>query len=261
MGATPRWMMACLLLPEGTSPEAVEGIFDQILDACSELGVALVGGHTEVTYDLPRPIAVGTMLGEVAKERVVLTSGARPGDALVVTKHIALEGTSLLAREASEALLAAGIGPDAIESARDLLYSPGISVAPEAALICDTVEVHAMHDPTEGGLATGLREMANAAGVGLALESERIPVLPECREFCRALGLDPLGLIASGSLLAAVAPRDVPRLVDALRRQGIAAQEIGRCTAPEEGLTLRTADGVRELPTFDRDELARWLGA
>ena len=260
MGATPRWLMATLLLPEGTAPEAASEIFDQILKACRDYDIALVGGHTEVTYDLPRPIAVGALLGEVEKDRVVLTSGARPGDSIVLTKGIAVEGTAILAREVSAALLQSGVSQETITGAGDLLFEPGISVARDAAIARDSVDVHAMHDPTEGGLATGLMEMATAAGTGLLVEEARIPKLPEAVRFCDALGLDPLGLIASGSLLAAVGPEDAPVLVRALEREGIAAAEIGRVTQPDEGLLLKTAEGVRPLPTFERDELARFLG-
>ena len=260
MGATPRWLMATLLLPEGTAPALVEEIFDQMLEACGQMGITLVGGHTEVTYELPRPVAVGAMLGEVSKERVVLTSGARPGDSIVLTKGIAIEGASLLAREALAELLAGGVSQNIVGKAKQLLFAPGISVIREAAIACDTVDVHAMHDPTEGGLATGLLEMAQAAGVGVMVDEEKIPTLPECAELCRALGLDPLGLIASGALLAAVAPVDAPRLMVALERAGIPAYEIGRITPLDQGLKLRTSEGVRDLPTFERDELARYFG-
>lgn len=260
MGATPKWLMVTLLLPEGTDRAAVEGVFGQIREACAALNVTLVGGHTEVTYDLPRPIAVGVMLGEVDKERVVMTAGARPGDSVVLTKGIAIEGTALLAREAAGRLAAAGVSPATIERAKGFLYSPGISVIADAATACRAVEVHSMHDPTEGGLATGLAELATAARVGLAVDMAKVPVLPECEAFCVALGLDPLGLIASGALIATVAAEDGPRLVAALRAEGIAATEIGRVTRPDEGLRLRTAGGVRALPVFERDELARFFG-
>ena len=260
MGATPRWLMATLLLPEGTTPELVEEVFDQILDACAPLGITLVGGHTEVTYELARPIAVGALLGEVSKDRVVLTAGARPGDSIVLTKGIAIEGTSVLAREAAGDLESAGVEPGVIERARSFLFSPGISVARDAAVACETAEVHSMHDPTEGGLATGLLEMARAADVGMIVDAGLIPTLPESRELCAALGLDPFGLIASGALLATVPPHDVSGLIDALEGEGIAAYEIGRVTPPDQGLKLRTSDGVRDLPAFERDELARFLG-
>ena len=260
MGGTPRWLMTTLLLPDGTSESDVERIFRQIREACDALNVTLIGGHTEITYDLPRPIAIGAMLGEVPKERAVLTSGARPGDSIVMTKAIAVEGTSILAREAAADLLDRGVTQDTIDRAKDLLFSPGISVVSEATIACDTVDVHAMHDPTEGGLSGGLVEMATVANVGLLIDMDAIPVLPECREICDALGLDPLGLIASGSLLAAVPPSDVPNLIGALAREGISATEIGVFTKPVEGLKVRLGDEVRDLPTFTRDELARWFG-
>ena len=260
MGATPRWLMATLLLPEGTAPEETRSIFDQMLDACAGLDIALVGGHTEVTYDLARPIAIGAMLGEVAKERAVLTSGARPGDAIVLTKGIAIEGAAILAREAGTRLREAGVAPHVLERARELLLSPGISVVRDAAIACDTVKVHSMHDPTEGGLATGLLEVAKGADVGLIVDAERIPILPECRAICQALGLDPLGLIASGALLATLAPQHAPRLIEALARHGIPAYDIGRTASRAEGLKLRTGEGDRQLPVFERDELARFFG-
>jgi hydrogenase expression/formation protein HypE len=261
MGATPRWLMVTLLLPEGTTPEEVRSIFGQLLDACNSLGITLVGGHTEVTYGLPRSIAIGCMLGEAAKDRVVLTSGARPGDSIVLTQGIAIEGTALLAREAGEKLIARGIERGVIERARDFLFSPGISVSKAAAIACDTAEIHAMHDPTEGGLATGLLELARGANVGLTVDAERIPVLPECKAICDALDLDPMGLIGSGALLATLPPADVPKLIDALALEGIPAFEIGRVTSSDEGLELWTPDGTRDLPAFERDELARFFGA
>lgn len=259
MGATPKWLMVTLLLPEGISEKEVSAIFQQLLDACKARDITLVGGHTEVTYDLPRPVAIGCMLGEVAKDRVVMTSGARVGDSIILTQGIAIEGTALLAREAPERLLEAGVSADVIARARDFLYKPGISVSRAAGIACDAVNVHAMHDPTEGGVATGLLELATGAGTGMRVESEKIPVLPECRAVCEALDLDPLGLIASGALLAAVSQDDAEVLIEALARHDIPAYEVGRLTPRDEGLRLVNAQGTVRLPTFARDELARFF--
>ena len=260
MGATPRWLMATVLLPEGSDREVVESIFDQLSEACREHDVTLVGGHTEVTYDLSRPIVAGAMLGEVAKDRVVLTSGARAGDSIVLTKGIAVEGTAILAREADQALREAGVGDPVLQRAASFLFEPGISVRREASIACEAGAARSMHDPTEGGLATGLLEMASASGLGLQVDAAQIPVLPECRELCDALGLDPMGLIASGALLAGVPPDRAAELVDALGDAGIGAWEIGRFTEPSAGLKLETASGTEDLPRFDRDELARYFG-
>ena len=261
MGATPRWLMATLLLPEGTTGGEAQAIFDQMLEACEGLNVALVGGHTEITYGLPRPLVVGAMLGEVLKDRVVLTSGAQIGDAIVLTKGIAIEGTAILAREAGDRLRAAGVAEDLIEKAKGMLFDPGISVVRDAAVACEAADVHAMHDPTEGGLATALRELSTAAGVGLTTDLRRLPVVDECRTICEALELDPLGLIASGALLLTVSAQDAAGVIEALGREGIPAYEIGRVVTREEGLTLQTEGGAVELPSFERDELARFLGS
>lgn len=259
MGATPKWLMATMLFPERTSRKVIEDVFTQLSNACDSLGIALIGGHTEIAYDLPRPIAIGAMLGEVAKDRVVLSSGAQPGDSLILTKGIAIEGTSLLAREAANALQEAGVEPVVIERAREMLFSPGISVARDAALVCDTVAVHAMHDPTEGGLSTAVVELTSASGTGAIIDAKSVPILTECEVFCSALGLAPLGLIASGALLATTAPEDAPIVIDALGRDGIEANEIGRVTTADEGIQLRTPKGTVPLPSFECDELARYL--
>jgi hydrogenase maturation factor len=255
-GATVRWFLATLLLPEGQADEAlVDTILGQITDACEELGVALTGGHTEITYGIDRPIVIGCMLGEVAPQDLVRPDMARPGDALLVTKGIAVEGTAIIAREKSDEL--ADLDEPLLERCRDFLYDPGISVVQDAAVATAAGEVRAMHDPTEGGLATGLWELAEAAGVGLEIDEDAIPILPETRTLCAPLGLDPLGLIASGTLLMAVAPGDAPAIIAALDGNGIAATEIGRVIERERGIRLQRQAGERALPHFERDEIVR----
>ena len=257
-GAVPRWMLATLLLPEAkTTERLVESILAQIHDACEELGIALVGGHTEVTSGLDRPIVVGHLLGEVDKDRLIRTSGARVGDDLILTKGIAIEGTAIIAREMAADLGQRGYEASWIARAQRFLFEPGISVWREARLAIDTVPVHAMHDPTEGGLATGVHEMARAANAGAWIDQGRVPILPQCAELCRTYGLDPLGLIASGALLLAVAPQDSARLLAAYRQAGIPAAVIGRLVPAEEGLTLRDGDAARPLPRFDQDEITK----
>ena len=260
-GATAHWFLATLLLPEAHTDEAlVDAIFDQIAGACAELGVELVGGHTEITHGIDRPIVAGCMLGEVAPGRLVRPDGARPGDALLVTKGIAVEGTAIIARENSgvwENSGLAGVDGSLLERCRGFLYDPGISVVRDAAVATAAGEVHVMHDPTEGGLATGLWELAAAAEVGLEVDQAAIPVLPETQTLCAQLGLDPLGLIASGALLLAVAPGDAAAILAALDEAGIAAACIGRVVEQERGLVLRSATGKRSLPRFERDEIAR----
>ena len=255
-GATVRWFLTTLLLPGGqASPQLVDTIFDQVADACRRLGIEMVGGHTEITHGLDRPIVVGCMLGEVLPERLVRSDGARPGDVLIVTKGIAVEGTAIIAREKADDL--AGLDRSLLERCQGFLYDPGISVVRDAAVATAAGTVHAMHDPTEGGLATGLQELGEAAGVGLVVEKAAIPVLPETHTLCTRLGLDPLGLIASGALLMAVEPGDAGAILDAMEEAGIAAARIGRVVEREQGIVLSSAAGERPLPVFERDEIAR----
>ena len=259
LGGTPRWFLATLLLPEDSTAAQAQEIFQQLLSACEDLGVALVGGHTEVTYGLDRPIVMGAMLGDAPRERVVWPAGAQPGDVLLLTKGIALEGTALLAREAAGPLAERGVTSETLERASGLLFTPGISVVRDAQAACDVGGVHAMHDPTEGGLATGLLEMAQAAGVGLEVDVAAVPLLPECREVCEALGLDPLGLLASGALLLASSDRTAENVRKALLGRGIPVSAIGRVTDASQGTKLRIGGELRDMPRFPRDELARFL--
>ncbi len=261
MGARPRWFMATLLLPEDASEGEVEAIFDQLVEACNDLDITLVGGHTEVTYQLSRPIIVGVMLGEVERGRAVLTSGARAGDAIMLTQGIAIEGAALLARDNGDALLGAGIDDEVVERARELLFNPGISVVREALAACEAASIHCMHDPTEGGLATGLLEVAVGARVGLLLDREDVPVLPECEAICRALDLDPLGLLGSGCLILTLDQKEVPKVTSALEDLGIPVAEVGRITPQKEGMKMCTREGITDLPVFSRDELARFLSS
>jgi hydrogenase expression/formation protein HypE len=255
-GAVPRWFLATCLLPEGRTTEAeVTTLFAQLGAACQSLRVALVGGHTEVTPGLDRPIVVGTMLGEVDKARLVTTGGARPGDVLVLTKGVPVEGTSIIARVRAVELRARGYDDAWLARAHGMLAR--LSIVPEALLAADLVPVHAMHDPTEGGVATALWEMADAAEVGLAVEAERIPVLAEGAALCREFGLDPLGTIASGALLLALAPTDAGIVLHALAREGIDAAFIGRVVPREAGVVLTRGGQPGPLPRFDQDEITR----
>ena len=260
-GARPRWFLATLLLPAGATTDlSVEQIFSQVGRACEELEVSLIGGHTEVTHGLGRPVVVGTMLGEVAKDRLVTSAGARAGDMVLLTKGIPLEGAAIIAREKQRELLARGVPSALVERAKNFLHRPGLSVVPEALLASELGPVHAMHDPTEGGLATALWELAEASGVGLRIDRERIPVLPEGERLCREFGLDPLGTIASGSLLLTLAPADAALVLHACAREGIDCAFIGRVVPRGEGLTLVEGGRSRPLPTFPQDEIAKLFG-
>ncbi len=257
MGGKPLWLLTTILLPEKhTAIELVEQIFRQLSSVCREIGVSLCGGHTEITQGIDRVIITGAMIGEVKKEDLITTGGAKKGDDILLTKAIAIEGTSVIARRKGKDLEAV-FGPDFLQRCKALAERPGISILRDAEIARRSGEVHSMHDPTEGGLATGLLEVASAANAGLIVEAESIPVFPECRTLCMHLGLDPLGLIASGSLLITVNPRDTEKVLDALNNNGIPAVKIGKILAKEEGLKLKKGNEVLELPIFASDEITR----
>jgi hydrogenase maturation factor len=258
LGATPRWMMVTALLPEGTTEELVESHFLELRDACLPRGISLVGGHTEITSAVSRPVLVGVLIGQVESGRLLRPGGARAGDRLLLTRAIAIEGTALLARELGD-LLDGTVDPGLVERAAALLFDPGISVVPEAMALLQAGGITALHDPTEGGLATGVRELALAAGCGATIDREAVPVLPETEAIASALGLDPLGMLASGSLLAAADPNAVEELISVGEALGFRLTPIGEVTGRAGRFTVRTDGAEHDLPVYESDEVTRAL--
>jgi hydrogenase expression/formation protein HypE len=257
MGGKPLWLLTSILLPERHSTsELVDEIFRQLSSACREMDISLCGGHTEISPGLDRVIVVGAMIGEVKKDGLITTSGAKAGDDIILTKAIAIEGTSVIARRKAGELDAV-FGSDFVQRCRGVVDRPGISILREAEIAVRYGDIHSMHDPTEGGLATGLSEVASAANVGLMVEEESIPVSPECQALCRHYGLDPLGLIASGSLIIAVNPHDTEKVLEALSNSGIPAAMIGKILPKEHGLKIKRGNEVLGLPVFERDEITK----
>jgi hydrogenase expression/formation protein HypE len=260
LGATPRWLLVTALLPGGkTTVASVEALFAGLHAACAPLGIALAGGHTEITHGLDRPILVGTLLGEAARESLVQPGRAQPGDAILVTKGIAIEAVALIAGERHDEVVARYGGAFA-DRCQAFLHEPGISVVRDAATLRAHVEVRALHDPTEGGLATGLRELARAANLGLVVDVDAIPILPEAARLCADYGLDPLGVIASGALLAAVAPDQTSAAIAALATASISAAAIGHFTATPGEYILRRGGRAEPLPEYAADEITRLYG-
>ena len=256
-GGTPRWFLATVLLPEHKSTLVLaDTILGQIYSACAELGITLAGGHTEITYGLDRPLVIGQMLGEVSPENLVTTAGAQIGDDIILTKGIAIEATAIIATE-KRSILLDFFSEDSLTDYANFLREPGISVVKDARLAVAAGGVHALHDPTEGGVATGLHEMAQAANVGLEILAGQLPYLPETMALCRHFGLDPLGVIASGTLLIAADSGYTGQIIDRLKQAGIQATVIGRVQPPEFGCRLVGEANSRPLPAFARDEITR----
>ncbi|MCC7263574.1 MAG: AIR synthase family protein [Candidatus Latescibacteria bacterium] len=258
MGGEPRFFLATVLVPaDQATPELIESIFRSIHEAARSLGVAVCGGHTEITPGISRPIVVGQMLGEVSPQGLVRPAGLQVGDALLLTKGMAIEATALIAREKGEELRRRGYGEPLLTRCRDFLHTPGISVVRDARLACHAGQVHALHDPTEGGVATGLMELATAAGVGLEIAADALYLAPESEQLCAEFGLDPMGVISSGALLIGCAAGDVDAICATLEREGIRAAQIGTVQPAEFGMQLRRGGVLEPLPSFAVDEITR----
>ncbi|GIW44653.1 MAG: hypothetical protein KatS3mg077_1935 [Candidatus Binatia bacterium] len=256
LGCVPAWFQATVLLPPGSDMAIARKVMREANHALRELGIALTGGHTEVTPAVTQPVVAGDMQGVMRKDELVTASGARLGDLLVCTKTAGIEGTAILARTfAREAQKALG-GVAARRAAR-FHRRPGISIVSEALLAARN-GVTAMHDPTEGGVRAGLAELAFASGRALEVDLDRIPVAPETAALCRHFGVDPLGLIGSGMLLATVPPEHWPTVQAAWERAGIRGECIGRVTT---GRGVRARANGKRVPWHwsERDELARLL--
>ncbi|MEZ4831798.1 MAG: AIR synthase related protein [Caldilineaceae bacterium] len=195
-GATPRFYLPTLLLPEGaTTAHTVESIFAQLAAACRQLGIVVAGGHSEITAAVTQPVIAGMLLGEVDRARVVRSGGCRPGDVVLLAGVCPVEGTSIVAREKRADLLTRGWAAERVDAAARYLYEPGISVLAPALAAANAQYVTAMHDPTEGGVATGLLELAIASGNGLEVDLDAIPIPAIAAELCAVYGLDPWELL------------------------------------------------------------------
>jgi hydrogenase maturation factor len=257
-GGTPRWLLVTALLPEReTTPAAVETMFRELNLAAAEIGVSVIGGHTEITVGLDRPILIGTMLGIAQYGRLISPIHAKPGDRLLMTKSAGIEGTALLATEYRARL--AIIDEATLNRAANFLTDPGISILAEASALNLAGAVTALHDPTEGGVATAVRELSESTDCGAVVSKSSVTVAAETSRICEALALDPLGLLSSGSLLAVVPADRIELATEALNVTGIPYSWIGKLTPPEAGIQMRIDDHFVDLPQFPVDEVARFM--
>ena len=249
-GAEVIGIMLSVLLPEGTEETELKEIMRQVEEVCSRLNIQTVGGHTEVTGVVNQPVITATGIGKVKKDRLITTSGARAGDDVVVTKWIGLEGTSIIAKE-KEDRLSKRFSARFIKTAKD--FADYLSVVEDAKLAV-SVGVSAMHDVTEGGIFGALWEVAESSRKGLEINLLDIPVRQETVEICEEFGINPYGLISSGSMLITT-PRGSD-VVKCLKDAGINAAVIGKVTEGNDRVLLG-GDGKRFLEPPKSDELYR----
>ena len=253
-GVRPRYLQAAALLPPGTTSGEIKRLFAEVDASARRMGVAITGGHTEVTDAVTRPVLIGTMIGFGRERRLLSTGGARAGDALVMTGTAGIEGTVLMARARGKEI-AAALGEAARREATKLGVKPGTSVL-RAGLIAAAAGAHAMHDPTEGGIGAAVHEMAGAARLRVMVHLDRIPIFVVTANICRHFGIDPLGLISSGALLIAIPPSRVKKLLAAMGAAKIKAVQIG-AFAPGRSVRAFRGGKPAKLAWFERDELLR----
>tara|TARA_B100000945_G_scaffold308018_1_gene297104 strand:- start:1305 stop:2306 length:1002 start_codon:yes stop_codon:yes gene_type:complete len=257
MGGTPKWLLTTLLFNPEIKKSKIKEIFEDIKKSCSIMNIALVGGHTEITPEVNSPIAIGCLIGEVDKNMLLRTSGANINDDILITKHIGLEGTSILASHLKSKK--SGIDPNIINSAIKFLHEPGISVMKESKIAIKNKMATSMHDPTEGGLITGLEEVAIASKNGMLIDVNKIPIKTETAIICDKLNIDPLGLISSGSLVITCNPNNTAKLIKLISDLKINVSKIGKITAQNKGLKIINDKTITDFPKFERDEIARYF--
>ncbi len=259
-GAVPRWLLASLLFPPGSCAVEIEKVLSELNDTARRHGLTLCGGHTEITDAVTRPVVAAHVSGTVSRNRLILKQNMREGDRILVTKAIAVEGTCILARDLPDRLLGLGVGTETIKRCQRLLTDPGISIVAEARIAAESRKATAMHDATEGGLATALEEFSAAGRHRIRVYRDRIPVMQETAHICRLLGADPLGLIASGSLLISCGSAACVELQREIGTAGIAATIIGEVLGAGQGIEAVDDFGhIVSWPGFEVDELARVL--
>jgi len=243
-GVQPRWFNSIILLPKNSATELIEKICTQMDKAARQLDVAIVGGHCEVTPGIDHPIVTGCAIGVADHGKYVTSGGARIGDKIILTKGAGIEGTAILASDRQTELLDF-FDKSFLNKAENFFEK--ISVVKDAITAFRTGGVSAMHDPTEGGVAGGLHELADAANVGFQVYEKKILVPDETRRICQHFCVDPLQLISSGSLLVVAEESKTAEILDSLSRNGVQASMIGEVVEPTLGRTLVTKAGEKTV--------------
>jgi hydrogenase maturation factor len=243
------------LFPPGITALEIRRVIDELKQFCRRWHITLCGGHTEITDAVTRPVVTGMMAGTVTRHRLVDKRNIQPGDRVLLTKAVAVEGTAIIAREFGDRLKKAGMGATEIETCREFLSR--ISILPEAQIAAASEATSAMHDVTEGGLATAIEELGIAGGHRIEIDLDAIPVFEQTSRICRLLQINPLGLIGSGSLLICCRQAGCEELMEAICAAGIQITRIGKVVGKGHGITATRAGQTDSWPHFDVDEIAR----
>ncbi|MGD9233391.1 MAG: HAD-IA family hydrolase [Desulfobacterales bacterium] len=254
-GAIPRWFLTTMLFPPGVTASFIRQVMHELESVCRRWSITLCGGHTEITDAVTRPVITGMLAGTVTKNRLIDKRNITPGDNVLLTKALAVEGTAIIAREFSDRLGVLGMTESDIETCKQLLFS--ISILEEAQIACNCGGVSAMHDITEGGLATALMELSIAGEHRIRVNMDRIPIFEQTQKMCHLLGIDPMGLIGSGSLLICSRKHETATMMDRIRDAGIDIARIGEVMEAGRGVEAVSNGGPAVWPSFEVDEITR----
>lgn len=246
-GIRPTALLMVVIAPPQTTREEISKLADQAASAAKKLNVSIIGGHTEISDAVTRFVVTTTAIGFTYGNQVIQASGGRAGDAIVMTKTAGLEGTAILAADHADQLSV--LTEQEFKEARSLINL--VSVVEEGSTGGD-LGVNAMHDATEGGILGASWELAAASGLGCEIQADKIPVLPLTAKICDYLKINPLRLIASGSMI--IAAPDPDKLIQELNGKGILGTVIGRLTENTERI-MTIKDETLELLPSGPDEL------
>jgi hydrogenase maturation factor len=227
----------------------------ELESVCRRWNITLCGGHTEITDAVTRPVITGMLAGTVTKNRLIDKRNIKPGDNVLLTKAVAVEGTAIIAREFGDRLRVLGMTESDIDACKQFLFS--ISILEEAQIARNCKGVSAMHDITEGGLATAVMELSIAGEHRIRVNMDRIPVFPQTQKICTLLGIDPMGLIGSGSLLICSRKNETQMLMDNIKDAGIDIACIGEVMEAGRGVEAVSKAGPVSWPIFEVDEITR----
>jgi hydrogenase expression/formation protein HypE len=254
-GARPRWLLTTLLFPSGVTPSEIQHVIDELNEFCRRWDISLCGGHTEITDAVTRPVVTGMMAGTVARKNLIDKRNVAAGDKVLLTKGVAVEGTAIIAREFGDRLKQLGLPDSDVDKCRQFLKN--ISILTEAKIAAKFKTTSAMHDVTEGGLATALEELSIAAEHRIKINMDTIPVFAETRKICRFLNIQPLGLIGSGSLLICCRQTGCESIVRSIRQSGVKVACIGEVLEKGQGIAAFKNGRPTVWPQFEVDEITR----
>jgi len=256
-GADPKWMLITLLLPEkNTTVQVIEYITDQLIMATKEYDITIIGGHTEVTNGIDRPILSVTLIGTVDKDKLITPIGAEIGDKVFLTKEIAIETVSIISNDFSDKL-SKHLNEQDLKKAQSYLFDPGISIYKEARLLRDGCGVSAMHDPTEGGLAAALWELSIASNKTLLVNLDKVPISELTSKICSLFSINPLNSISSGALLFTAKAENSKAIIDTLEKNQIPVFEIGYVSGDGFGVFNADQSPPVSIPRPERDEITK----